>query len=161
MLSPSHQRRMLTTWQRHHNGGRLKFWVIDHSRAHSVGGTLQWTTQLTRTQAISQSHSAPQWDDDHNWGFATTTIDRGFSACPVLHICFPGVNRACRSDIFSAIDTSRILKSKAHIMYLHFYYFYMYHLLTHLFDRILIVKEIFKRVDHVKVVLSKLMPLGL
>ena len=78
---------------------------------------------------LSNSHS----HDDDNWGFATATLDRDFvalllspthllcSACPVAHICFPGVNRPDQSDVLSEIDTSATLKSKTKTrIYLHF-----------------------------------------
>ena len=36
----------------------------------------------------------------------------GFNACRFGHICFPGVNRLCQKDPFSAIDTLWVLKSR-------------------------------------------------
>ena len=87
VLFPSHQRPMPTRWQRHHNGRGIKFWVINHSKAQSA--------MNTPADMDTTSKSSSQWDDDHNGGFVTTTIDRGFNACLFEHICFPAVNRAC------------------------------------------------------------------
>ena len=86
VLFPSHLRPMPTRWQRHHNGRGIKFWVINHSKAQSDEHPADMDTT---------SKSSSQWDDDHNGGFVTTTIDRGFNACLLEHICFPAVNRAC------------------------------------------------------------------
>ena len=102
---PSHQRRMLTRWQRHHNGGRAQ--VLSDK---SVGGLTICCSAMdtANTDKLTKSlHNTPDsmrrwWQlkvcDHNDWS--------GFSACPVLHICFPGVNRADQSDTFSAIDTS-------------------------------------------------------
>ena len=61
--------------------GGLKFWVINQWEG-SQYAALQWTR---RTQTNSPSHCTirlTRWDDDDNWRFATTTIDRGLT--PVL-----------------------------------------------------------------------------
>ena len=76
-------RRLLTTWQRHHNGPNPNFWLINGQASRYDASTngerrecaseslhlLDDKRPITKTN----EQDCAQWNADHNWTFATAT----------------------------------------------------------------------------------------
>ena len=76
-------RRLLTTWQRHHNGPNPNFWLINGQASRYDASTNGERRECASESLRLLDHKRPitktkeqdcaQWNADHNWTFATAT----------------------------------------------------------------------------------------
>ena len=76
-------RRLLTTWQRHHKGPNPNFWLIN-GQASRYGASRNGERRQCASESLhllddkrritkTKEQDCAQWNADHNWTFATAT----------------------------------------------------------------------------------------